>query len=90
MIHGAFTETQTLLAGQALKATYRLEKYLYKCVYISPKHVLDLFDKLVYPILSYSSEVWGFASVLNVYTHNFVRRSLVLKRTVKMILFMVK
>jgi hypothetical protein len=59
---GAFTETQTLLAGQALKATYRLEKYLYKFVDISPKHVLDLFDKLVYPILSYSSEVWGFAS----------------------------
>jgi hypothetical protein len=36
---GAFTEQQTLLAGQSLTATYRLEKYLYKFVDISPKHV---------------------------------------------------
>ena len=27
---------------------------------ISPEHVLDLFDKLVTPILNYEGEVWGF------------------------------
>ena len=31
---------------------------------MKPKHVLDLFDKLVKPILSYSSEVWGFSQAM--------------------------
>ena len=33
---------------------------MYNFADISPKHVLDLFDKLVTPILNYGGEVWGF------------------------------
>jgi len=39
-----------------------MEKYLRKCINISPKHVCSLFDKLVTPVLCYLSEVWGFHS----------------------------
>ena len=27
---------------------------------LTPSHVLELFDKLVSPILNFGSEVWGF------------------------------
>lgn len=57
---GSFSEAQNTLAGQAQKAIYKLNKYLYKFTYVSPKHKLDLFDKLITPILNYSCEVWGF------------------------------
>ncbi|KAL4236926.1 hypothetical protein ACF0H5_005312 [Mactra antiquata] len=38
-----------------------MNKYLYKFTDISIKHKLDLFDKLISPILNYASQVWGFA-----------------------------
>lgn len=57
---GSFTETQNTLAGQAQKAIFKMNKYLYKFTYISPKHILELFDKLIMPILHYGCEVWGF------------------------------
>lgn len=57
---GSFSEAQTTLAGQAQKAIFTLNKYLYKFTFISPKHKLELFDKLVTPILNYGCEVWGF------------------------------
>ena len=49
-----------MLSGQALKAIFKMNKYLYKFTDLSPKHTLELFDKLILPILSYSSEIWGF------------------------------
>ena len=57
---GSFKDTQTTLAGQALKAIFKMEKYLYKFTDISIRHRLELFDKLILPILNYGSEVWGF------------------------------
>ena len=63
---GSLTEAQTTLAGQAQKAIFKLNKYLYKFTFLAPKHKLDLFDKLITPILNYSSEVWGFNQALNV------------------------
>ena len=48
------------LAGQALKAIFAMNKYLHKFTYLKPSHVLDIFDKLITPILNYGSEVWGF------------------------------
>ncbi len=57
---GSFSHAQCTLAGQAQKATFMLNKYLYKFNDLTPKHVLELFDKLVLPILSYGSETWGF------------------------------
>ena len=60
-VGGSFSEAQNTLTGQAQKAIFKLNKYLYKFTFISSKHKLDLFDKLVTPILNYGCEVWGFA-----------------------------
>lgn len=57
---GSFTEAQNTLSGQALKAIFKMNKCLYKFTNISVKHKLELFDKLILPILNYGSEVWGF------------------------------
>ena len=57
---GSFAAAQNTLSGQAQKAIFKLNKCLYKFTYISPKHKIDLFDKLISLILNYSSEVWGF------------------------------
>ena len=60
---GAFTETFSTLAGQGGKAIiFKINKYLNNFVSVSPRHYLDLFDKLVRPILQYGTEVWGFAN----------------------------
>ena len=57
---GSFTETQITLAGQARKALFLLEKYVYKFTTLTVSHRIDLFDKLILPILNYCSEAWGF------------------------------
>ena len=57
---GSFAEAQSTLAGQAQKGIFTLNKYLYNFTFIPPKHKLELFDKLIMPILNYGSEVWGF------------------------------
>ena len=59
---GAFTEAQQALSGQSLKAIFMLNKYIRKFVNLKPQHILDLFDKLIRPILTYSAEVWGFTT----------------------------
>ena len=73
---GSFSEPQSTLAGQAQKAIFKLNKFLYKFTYIPPKHKLDLFDNLISPILNYSSAVWGFSQA-NVIEkgYNFVKKS---------------
>ena len=63
-VRGSFSEAQNTLAGQAQKAIFKLNKYLYKATFISPKHKLDLFDKLVTPILNYGCEVWGLLRLM--------------------------
>ena len=57
---GSFSLAQKTLARQAQKAIFKLNCYLIKFTDFSPKHTLDLFDKLVSPILNYAAEVWGF------------------------------
>ena len=57
---GSFIETTKALSGQALKAIYKLQSYLYKFTDISVAHRLELFDKLILPILNYGSEIWGY------------------------------
>ena len=61
---GAFTEAHNALAGQALKSIFVLNKYVRKFVNFKPKHVLDLFDKLIKPILNYGAEVWGLSQAM--------------------------
>ena len=58
---GSFSETHDALSGQALKAIYKLESNVNKFTDLSVSHMLDLFDKLILPILNYGSEVWGFS-----------------------------
>ena len=41
-------------------AIFKMNTYLYKLTFLSPRHKLELFDKLVTPILDYGSEIWGF------------------------------
>ena len=58
---GSFSETHDAISGQALKAIYKLKSYVNKFTDLSVSHMLDLFDKLILPILNYGSEVWGFS-----------------------------
>ena len=57
---GSSFEMQKTLSGQALKAIFTLNKYMNSFTVLTPAHILDLFDKLIAPILNYGSEVWGF------------------------------
>ncbi len=41
---GSFSETQSVLAGQAQKALFKLNKYLYKFTEITVVHRITLFD----------------------------------------------
>ena len=79
---GSFSEAQSTLSGQAQKAIFVLNKYINKFVSVSLSHVLDLFDKLISPILCYASEVWGFAKANNIErTHlQFCKRLLSVKQ----------
>ena len=56
----SFAEAQNTLTGQAQKAIFKLNKYLQKFTFISPKQKLDLFDKLISSIFNYACEMWGF------------------------------
>lgn len=47
------------LASQAEKAVFQLKRFLNTCGGLPIKLSLDLFDKLVVPILLYGSELWG-------------------------------
>ena len=88
---GSFTEAQNTLAGQARKALFIVEKYIYKFTTLSTSHMIDLFDKLILPILNYCSEVWGFIpahTIENVYICNTARNYLMSKKAHKTILFM--
>ena len=80
---GSFSEAQTTLAGKAQKAIFKLNKYLYKFTFISPKHKLELFDKLISPILNYSCELWGFcqANAVERVHMQFCKKLLGVKKT---------
>lgn len=57
---GAYNEHDKMLSGQALKAIFKFNKSMYSFTDISPKHYLELFEKLILPIIMYSSEISGF------------------------------
>ena len=58
-VGGYVNVTFEKLSGQALKDIFKLQRELIKCPCTAVKHKLDLFDKLVLPILNYGSQVWG-------------------------------
>ena len=82
-VGGSFSKALSTLAGQAQKAFFKLNKYLYKFTFISPKHKLELFDKLISPILNYSSEVWDFgqAKVIERVHIQFCKKNLGVRKT---------
>ena len=85
----SFSEAQTSLSGQALKAIYAMNRYLN---HLKPSHILDLFDKLIPPILSYGSEKWGFAKAdkitLSVFIYSFAKASCLSNSAHRMTLYM--
>ena len=58
---GNFNKTKTYLAEKAQRAMYEVLK-IGRSYKLSIKIQLDLFDKMVKPILLYGSEVWGFSN----------------------------
>ena len=58
---GSFHDTFEVLADQAVKAIYKLKHELIKFPTITVKHQLELFDKLIFPILNYGAVVWGLS-----------------------------
>ena len=54
-----FYKARKKLADQAQNALYSLYKQI-RNIYIPIDLQLKLFDALVYPILMYSAEIWGF------------------------------
>ena len=87
---GSFSLAQNTLSGQAQKAIFRLNSYLYKLADISPYHRLELFDKPVAPIMNHSAEVWGFCKADKIETVHlqFCKRLLAVNNVHKMISFM--
>ena len=57
---GSFAETQKTLAGQAMKAVFRVKQFMSKFTNMPPRLWLHLFDVFVAPILNYAAELWGF------------------------------
>ena len=60
---GSFSIAQKTLARQAQKAIFKLNYYLIEFSDVTPKHTLDLFDKLVSPILIHTSNAKCFRNV---------------------------
>ena len=61
-----FIETHETQSGQALKAIFKLKSYVNKFTDFSVPHMLGLFDKLIFPILTSGSEVSGFSKADNI------------------------
>ena len=52
-----------------------MNRYLNNFVHLKPSHILDLFDKLISPILNYGSEVWDLLKqiTLSVFIYSFAK-----------------
>lgn len=77
------SEAQSTLAGQALKTIFKMNKYLNNYTDIKISHHLDLFDKLMSPILNYGSEVPGLVrgDAIEKLHEQFCKKNLVLKKS---------
>ena len=58
-VGGSFNSTYESLYGQAIKAVFKLKSYFVNYPCMNLRHKLDLFDKLIEPILCYGCELWG-------------------------------
>ena len=57
---GKFCIAQQTLAEQARKAIFALKNHTRQFYDLKPDLMCMLFDKMIVPILSYGSEIWGF------------------------------
>ena len=58
--NGLYNKAQRQLSQQGNKAMFELFSCVSKFKNFNPGILLDLFDKLILPILCYSCELWGF------------------------------
>ena len=56
----SWSMSKMTLAAQANKALGMLYMYNYKCKGLPHEMYLNIFDKMILPILLYGSEIWGF------------------------------
>lgn len=59
---GKFRNAQQTLAEQARKAIFALKNHTRQFYDLKPDLMCMLFDKMIVPILSYGSEIWGLDS----------------------------
>ena len=59
-LNGYFNQTQRVLCDQASKALFSMLKSTNRFVNLNPGTTMDVFDKLITPVLCYAAEVWGF------------------------------
>ena len=66
------------LAMQAKKALNMLRRYTYKCGVLPGNIACELFDKMVLPIVTYGSEIWGheYSETIESVQYNFCRHIL--------------
>ena len=57
-LNGSFVEAQKHLSDKATKSTFSLKSNLHG-ENLAPKVAIDLFNKLILPIGTYGSEIWG-------------------------------
>ena len=65
---GYFNTLFEMLAGQTLKAIFKLKSNLLKFPGITIQHKFDLFNKFILPILYYGVKVWGINEGIQSYT----------------------
>ena len=58
--NGYFNQAQRVLCDQACKVLFSMLKSMNRFVNLSPETMVDVFDKLITPVLCYAAEVWGF------------------------------
>jgi len=56
---GRLPENCTVFYNDIQLEIFKMNKYLYTFTDRPINHKIDLFDKLILPILNYGSEVWG-------------------------------
>ena len=61
-----FRSQSETYSGQVLESIVKLESYVNKFTDFSASHMLGLFDKLIFQMLIYGSEVSGFSKADNI------------------------
>ena len=55
-----WSQAKRSLAAQARKAIFLIKQAQYKCGFLPFSTAMNLFDKMITPILLYGSEIWGY------------------------------